>query len=211
MDKSLPYRGMLRPWLSILWVSCSNRTVWVRSHSPEGLPYPWCEPRTWRDQLLPTFVWCPRTSAQVCTFGPWYPGHAFCQGAWHAKQCQRPFCRFSTFSDMFRDPDNMLHAASAFMKPRLAHREYSLFFKEVLKPLFNYAQVCCEDTWPVAFWKVIWFYFFWDDGFLPSVRGHSRLRACLVEPEERLCHRLWEPTDHMVGDRIFPCSLTGWS
>ena len=36
------------------------------------------------------------------------------------------------FLDMFREPDNVLHATPAFPKPSLAYREYSLFLKEVL-------------------------------------------------------------------------------
>ena len=42
----------------------------------------------------------------------------------------RPAVR--AFFDVFREPDNVLHATLAFPKPSLVYRQYSLFLKEVL-------------------------------------------------------------------------------
>ena len=123
------------------------------------------------------------------------------------------------FLDMFREPDNVLHATPAFLKPNLAYREYSLFLKELLWPVFHqslvhFAKVGCEGNGPVACREVPWLSIFGDgndQGFLLSRRDRSRLPACLVELEQCLCHRLREPADHMVGDRVFPSSLAGCS
>ena len=89
---------------------------------------------------------------------------------------------------VLREADDALHVATAFLRPHLAHREHALFFKEMLKPVFDkslihFAWVQCDGLWLVG--RRPSFPFLGGYGkkqsFLPSGRNHSRSPTCVAE------------------------------